>query len=261
MDDQQRGWYWQLLVESWVSDPQCSLPEDMHQLYILSGASDEANFNARSNLVLSQFTKRNGFLWHDRLLEEYAKQQFHKEKSSKGGKKSVAVKRMNRRKQMETIKSDHVTQFNPPSNLVETKTQPDTQPTTQPNVNTSSSSSSSSSTSSSSDIKGGVGGNGSHVAVEVIDYLNSKAKTSFRPVKSNLEFVHARIKEGATVDDLKAVVDFKCRDWLGKPEAKYLRPETLFNATKFNSYIGLASQQAVKQDLKSEWEAFGEVKK
>lgn len=85
------------------------------------------------------------------------------------------------------------------------------------------------------------------VCKEVIEYLNLKAGTSFRNVKSNDDFIIARIKEGATVADLKSVIDLKCKDWLGKPEAKYLRPETLFNATKFNSYVGLSS---VKQGEK-----------
>lgn len=82
---------------------------------------------------------------------------------------------------------------------------------------------------------------------EIITYLNQKAGTSFRNVKSNDDFIIARLKEGATMDDLRAVIDLKCKDWIGKPEAKYLRPETLFNATKFNSYVGLSS---VKQGEK-----------
>ena len=36
---------------------------------------------------------------------------------------------------------------------------------------------------------------------------------------------------------MKKVVDIKCNQWLGTDAAKYLRPETLFNATKFESYI------------------------
>lgn len=74
---------------------------------------------------------------------------------------------------------------------------------------------------------------------EVIDYLNEKAGRSFQASPANVKFVAARIREGATVDQLKAVVDAKVRDWLHDPKMnQYLRPETLFNASKFASYVG-----------------------
>ena len=53
-----------------------------------------------------------------------------------------------------------------------------------------------------------------------------------------MKFVRARLAEGATVDEIKAVIDMKAREWSGTDSAKYLRPETLFNATKYNQYVG-----------------------
>lgn len=87
----------------------------------------------------------------------------------------------------------------------------------------------------------------SPMVVEVISYLNEKAGTNFRMVDSNSKLIMARIKEGASLDDLKSVIDLKVKDWIGKEESKYLRPETLFNATKFNSYLGLVGVQIPKK--------------
>jgi len=76
-----------------------------------------------------------------------------------------------------------------------------------------------------------------HVA---IDYLNAKAGTKYRHSRTDLKFAIDRILiDGATEADLKAVVDAKVADWkAGKFERTYLRPETLWNATKFSGYIG-----------------------
>lgn len=79
--------------------------------------------------------------------------------------------------------------------------------------------------------------------VEVIAYLNEKAGTRFRVGENNLKFVRARLKE-YSIDDLKKVVDVKVKEWKGTNMQQYLRPETLFNATKFESYInGLETKQ------------------
>lgn len=71
---------------------------------------------------------------------------------------------------------------------------------------------------------------------EIINYLNEKAGTHFRDVESNLKFIRARLKDYSEAD-LKAVVDKKVKEWKGTTMQPYLRPETLFNATKFESYV------------------------
>lgn len=76
-------------------------------------------------------------------------------------------------------------------------------------------------------------------ASEVIAFLNEKAGRNFDLNGANADHVVARLKEGATLDDLRAVIAKKCRDWKGDPKmSAYLRPETLFNRTKFGSYKG-----------------------
>lgn len=71
--------------------------------------------------------------------------------------------------------------------------------------------------------------------VEVLEYLNENAGTKYRPVESNLKFIRARLKD-YSVADLKAVVDRQVAKWKGTSMQMYLRPETLFNATKFETY-------------------------
>lgn len=73
------------------------------------------------------------------------------------------------------------------------------------------------------------------IAERVLLYLNEKAGTGFKPVESNLKFIVARLKDYSE-NDLKAVIDKKVKEWKRTKMQAYLRPETLFNATKFESY-------------------------
>lgn len=76
-------------------------------------------------------------------------------------------------------------------------------------------------------------------AREILGFLNAKTGRNYRMVDANLGPIMARMKEGATVRDLRAVVARKCREWGGDEKmAAYLRPATLFNATKFAQYVG-----------------------
>jgi uncharacterized phage protein (TIGR02220 family) len=83
-------------------------------------------------------------------------------------------------------------------------------------------------------------------AESILQYLNDRAKRSYRPVRANLTLIAARLKEGATADECRAVIDAKVAQWDGDSKMqRYLRPETLFNATKFAQYVGeLDSQSA-----------------
>ncbi|MFK0377832.1 conserved phage C-terminal domain-containing protein [Pandoraea sp. NPDC090278] len=74
---------------------------------------------------------------------------------------------------------------------------------------------------------------------EVIAHLNAKTGKAFRTVEVNAKLIRARLAEGATVDQVKAVVDAKVAEWRDDHEmVKYLRPSTLFNATRFEQYLG-----------------------
>jgi uncharacterized phage protein (TIGR02220 family) len=54
-----------------------------------------------------------------------------------------------------------------------------------------------------------------------------------------LKLITARLKTGASVADCRQVIAKKTREWQGNPKMdEYLRPATLFNATKFEQYVG-----------------------
>lgn len=76
-------------------------------------------------------------------------------------------------------------------------------------------------------------------AVEVLNFLNVKTDHQYQPVDANLKLIRARFKEGATMQDMKMIIAMKRREWKDKEEfAKYLRPATLFDKTKFWQYHG-----------------------
>lgn len=76
-------------------------------------------------------------------------------------------------------------------------------------------------------------------ARRILAFLNEKAGRRYQETKANLDFIKARLKDGATVVELRQVVVKKCREWKGDPKMElYLRPATLFNATKFSQYQG-----------------------
>lgn len=76
-------------------------------------------------------------------------------------------------------------------------------------------------------------------ASEIIAFLNSKAERNFDLNGANADHVIARLKDGESMDDLRAVIAKKCREWKGDEKMNmYLRPATLFNRTKYASYKG-----------------------
>lgn len=87
---------------------------------------------------------------------------------------------------------------------------------------------------------------------EVVEYLNLKANRNYRPGTTKTKsLISARLKD-YTVEDLKAVIDFKVGEWLENEKMnKYLRPETLFNETKFENYINELPSQATKKSSQS----------
>jgi len=83
------------------------------------------------------------------------------------------------------------------------------------------------------------------IAIEIIDYLNSKAETTFSiETGSNIELISDRIKEGYTLGDFKLVIDKKYKDWKGTDWSKYLRPMTLFSKSKFENYLNSITNES-----------------
>ena len=90
----------------------------------------------------------------------------------------------------------------------------------------------------------------SEMTRKVIDYLNQKAGTTYRATtKKTIEHIKARMKEGATLEDFKVVIDAKCKEWINDEKmSRYLRPDTLFG-TKFDWYLNQPKKKRKPHEL------------
>lgn len=73
---------------------------------------------------------------------------------------------------------------------------------------------------------------------EVVSYLNQVLGTDYKATtRKTRELIQARLREGFTVEDFRAVINRKAQKWRGDPKmVEYLRPITLFGP-KFESYL------------------------
>ena len=78
-----------------------------------------------------------------------------------------------------------------------------------------------------------------HQSREIIEYLNKITGSNFRPVKSTLAPIRARLREGYSAARLREIAYLKNLEW-GRDEkmAEYLRPKTLYSATNCANYDG-----------------------
>ncbi len=71
----------------------------------------------------------------------------------------------------------------------------------------------------------------------IVEYLNERTSSNYRPsTKATQAHISARLKEGYTIDDFKAVIDRKVNEWQGTDYERFLTPDTLFG-TKFEKYL------------------------
>jgi uncharacterized phage protein (TIGR02220 family) len=83
-------------------------------------------------------------------------------------------------------------------------------------------------------------------AKDILDHLNKKTGRNYQPISAHLHMIDARIKD-FSAEDCIAVIDMKVAEWLSDEKMnQYLRPATLFNATKFASYQGTIGQSNFK---------------
>jgi len=81
-------------------------------------------------------------------------------------------------------------------------------------------------------------------AQEVLDYWN---KTHGRKISAT-EKIEARIRQGATAEDCRMVIDYKTKSWSGTRWQKNLQPATLFAPSHFDDYLSEAREGGVKND-------------
>lgn len=74
-------------------------------------------------------------------------------------------------------------------------------------------------------------------AVDVLNFLNEAAGRKFREDGPGMKFILARLSEkGVSKTEVLKMVSRQVAKWKGTAHEEYLRPETLFNKTKFESY-------------------------
>ena len=78
----------------------------------------------------------------------------------------------------------------------------------------------------------------------VLHLLNERSGRSFRETEANLLTIAARMEEpGVDLDGVMAMVRRQCALWVMDPKmSEFLRPETLFGKTKFESYYANRNQ-------------------
>lgn len=83
---------------------------------------------------------------------------------------------------------------------------------------------------------------------EIINYLNEKAGKRFKVNDKTKAHINARVNDGYTLEDFRAVIEKKVAEWRGTDMDKFLRPETLFG-TKFEGYLN--QNETVRKKAKS----------
>ena len=97
----------------------------------------------------------------------------------------------------------------------------------------------------------------SDVYEEIIKYLNEKIGSHFKSTsKSTQRLINGRLSENYTLEDFKYVIDVKTNEWKNNTKmSKYLTPDTLFNASKFEKYRN--QQMPKQQNLQKQDERLG----
>lgn len=89
--------------------------------------------------------------------------------------------------------------------------------------------------------------------IEILNDLNLKGNFRYRPCVATNKLIHARMQEGFTVDDFKHVHTVMCAKWGDDDNMyQYLRPATLYQASKFEGYLNTRPPKA-KSNL-AEWQ-------
>ncbi|MCK5505675.1 MAG: conserved phage C-terminal domain-containing protein, partial [Thermodesulfovibrionia bacterium] len=88
-----------------------------------------------------------------------------------------------------------------------------------------------------------------NMSKDIVFYLNEKLQTNYKSTAKNTQrHINARLAEGHTFENFKAVIDKKIEQWKDDPQmSKFLRPQTLFSP-KFESYLNEQKTQEPWRD-------------
>lgn len=86
------------------------------------------------------------------------------------------------------------------------------------------------------------------VASSAIQYLNEKTGGNYKTTASVVRNIGAIIDAGHTAEDIRAVIEKKCAEWIHEPKMRaYLRPSTLFG-DKFEEYLAAPEPAAAEEE-------------
>lgn len=84
----------------------------------------------------------------------------------------------------------------------------------------------------------------------VLHLLNETSGRSFRETDPNLTFISSRLREpGVDLSGVRKMIERQCKRWKGTEQAEYLRPETLFNKTKFDGYYAARNEPIHEHEI------------
>lgn len=96
--------------------------------------------------------------------------------------------------------------------------------------------------------------------IEILNLLNELAGKRFKPIKSNLSPISARLKDGYTIQELKEIVQVKTLDWKNNEQMnQHLCPTTLFRPSNTEKYLNYII--SIKENPKAYAKYFAKINK
>lgn len=97
------------------------------------------------------------------------------------------------------------------------------------------------------------------VAENILEFLNVEVDVKYQKTAKNLNLIIGLLNRGYSPYDIKKVILKKKKDWQNTDYEKFLRPETLFNPNKFESYYN-QKENILNNNLKKFANAINEAK-
>ena len=93
---------------------------------------------------------------------------------------------------------------------------------------------------------------------EILEYFNQIAGKRFKPIKSNLNPIRARLKDGYSLETIQQVIQLKTIEWKNNETMSvHLCPTTIFRPSKFDKYVN--QLETIKQNPKKYAEHFAKI--
>lgn len=94
--------------------------------------------------------------------------------------------------------------------------------------------------------------------IEILEYFNQIAGKRFKPIKSNLNPIRARLKDGYSFEEIQQVIQLKTIEWKNNETMSvHLCPTTIFRPSNFDKYVN--QLETIKQNPKKYAEYFAKI--